>query len=133
MSDNPKVEGQMSLSPDLQELVDQASRVVWKVERPFVRRTLTNQLPAPSARRFNEIQSWGVESAALNLAGAFWSLVAGALFMLLVLPELFFYPSESFALKFAFGAIVVCAFLLAFFRFVMSRRSRSKDAKDWLI
>jgi hypothetical protein len=116
----------MSLTGDLQSIVDQASQVVWRVERGFVRKRLAQQLPRPDGKRYNEIVKSGVESVALDLAGLFWAIAGWCVGMLVILPEEAFISSRATALRYGTWAIVVVLFGLAFIRMLLARRSSGK-------
>ena len=124
MDDNLTNQDEPSLSPEYQKIVDRASDVVWRVERGFVRKRLTRQLPALNGKRYNEIMMRGVDSIAFDLAGAFWAVVAWCVFVLMIFPQTL--VTSTTALRYGGWTIVVTLFLLAIFRLILARRSSSK-------
>jgi hypothetical protein len=126
VADDSKVQGDPPLSATLQTIVNQASSIVWRIERRFVRKRLIQQLPRLDGKRYDDVAKRGVASIALDLAGVLWAIAGGWIALLVVVPEEIIITSGHAPLKFGSWAVVAALFSIAFFRMWLARRSSAK-------
>jgi hypothetical protein len=116
------------LNAEQKRLIEEASELVWKVERRFVRRWLTASIPLASARTYSQIAEDGIESVAFDVAGRFWVVVAGVEAFAVALPVYFIFLNSPRTV-FAWPGFVLLAILvgIGFSRGVMSRREKKRN------